>query len=144
MEAEELGGVEHTECADLHAPVDEGAGEPPQGGEGAEGAFEVVGDLKIGFGQDPRGGSLVEGELGDLGGDGGDNLDGACACPDDRDVFVLEIDAVIPIGGVKTRALEDLFSLDSGVGWFIQGACGRDHNAGLVVLSCLGLEIPEA
>src|SRR5437764_8327597 len=70
---------------------------------------------EINFRADPNRGALVDVEAFGLARDQGDDLDGACAGPDDRDALAIEIYRVIPSRRAKHRSLELFAPLDPGL-----------------------------
>src|SRR3712207_1550071 len=69
-------------------------------------------ELAVGLRDDPRGGPLVEVQLGGLLGDFGDELDRARTGPDDRDALARKIVVVLPFGGMEAVAGEIVATID--------------------------------
>ncbi len=127
-----LAVVEHESPSELLQ-----ARNPFEGGLGEGGVGPVLAR------QEPVPGALEDGQLSDLGGDLGHELDGARARPDDPDALALEGVVVVPFGGVEAVSLKALGFGDGGRVGFVKLTGCEDQRIGLPAVTLFGVDRPE-
>ena len=88
--------------------------------------------------------ALVDVQLADTAGDGGDDLDRARPGADHSHPLAVEIDLVVPARGVEDRALEAFRALDPAERRAAELSAGRDQHVGLEGLPRSSLDSPAA
>src|SRR5207342_2897135 len=88
--------------------------------------------------------ALVDVQLADTAGDGGDDLDRARPGTDHSHPLAIEIDLVVPARGVEDRALEAFRALDPPERRAAELSAGRDQHVGLEGLPRSSLDSPAA
>ena len=94
-------------------------------------------------GTHPRRGALVELKFGDLPDDLRHDLDRAGTSPDDRHPLAGQVDAVVPLRGMESRAGEFLTTLDVREGRDVQRARPRDQELSDVFAPVSGEDVPS-
>ncbi len=82
-------------------------------------------------------------EMGEVWGDFGDELQGACGIPHDGNAFSADVMLVVPAGGVEGRAFEGLHSREVGYGGTVELAEAGHHHVDLGCFSIFGSELPD-
>ena len=126
-QAGDLRVAAHRQVTQFLHGEDGAAPQQPQAGEQAQQGAGAVGDLAIALRHHPGRGALIQRELRHQRRDLRHELDRAGAGADDRDALVLEIEPVVPAGGVEALAPERLQAGDARDQRQMQGA-DREHH----------------